>query len=87
MAAEFTNNGMHMINLAKLSIDAYNPWSSVCYLIVVSDFFLSVVAYSPYLTCRIQSVADDASYDSRPSVFHLIVVFLFSSLLLRVICD
>ena len=52
-AAEFTNNGMHIINLFNPIIDAYNPWPSVYHLIVVPNSLLSVVAYDLCLTCHV----------------------------------
>ena len=75
-AAEFINYGMHITNLLKLIIYVYNLWPSVCHIYVVFNFVLSFVVYNPYLTYRIQSVADDASYDPRPSIWNLTVVFL-----------
>ena len=71
--AEFIDNGMHMINLSKPIIDAYDPWPSVCHLSVVLNFLLSVVVYDLCPTCHTQSLANDASYDPRPSVCHPII--------------
>ena len=75
-AAEVINNGMYVINLFELIIDACDLWPSVCHIYVVFNFVLSFVVYNPYPTYRIQSVAGDASYDPRPSIWNLTVVFL-----------
>ena len=52
-AEKFINNGMHIIHVFKLILDAFNTWSSICHLIVVFDFLVSVFACDLCLTCHV----------------------------------